>query len=277
MNNAQCYETKFIETHAGKIAYVESLGKSTPIVIIHGNSASKEFMQKQVDGLGQDYKVIALDLPGHGESSDAINPTTDYTLPGYAYTIAEVIQKLELDPVVLVGWSLGGHIAMEFMDEYPELLSGVVVISAPPLTPTEEGFKEAYLPTYSSSLGSKIEPFTPEEVKDYMTQGGIDFDANPDLMHAARRAHGLARRTMVNHVMEGRVKDERMIVEHSPIPLGIILGKDEHAINNDYIKSLNYANCLMLRTLDGGHDLQWSHAEDVDKMIREFMVILNSK
>ena len=274
MNKIQPLETKYIDTRAGKIAYIESTGISIPIVLIHGNSASKEFMQKQVDGLGKEYKVIALDLPGHGESNNASNPITDYTLTGYARTVAEIIQKLELGPVVLVGWSLGGHIAMEFMGEYPELLRGVMVISAPPVSPTEEGFKEAYLPTYSSSLGSKIDPFTPEEVKEYMTQGGVDFDANPELMNAALRAHGLARHTMVNHVMESKVKDERKIVEESTVPLGFILGKGEHAINNDYIKSLNYANCLMLRIIDGGHDLQWSHAKDVNKLIHEFVEML---
>lgn len=275
MKDPQKLKTNYIDISAGRVAYVESsgrsVGRSVPLLLIHGNSASKEFMKKQVEGLGKNFKVIVFDLPGHGESSNALNPASDYTLPGYAKIVEEMIHKLGLGPVILVGWSLGGHIAMEFMARSSHLLKGVVIISAPPLTPTEEGFKQAYLPTYSSSLGSKTEPFTPEEVKEYMTQGGIDFDRNPELLAAGVRAHGLARYIMVDDVMKGNVQDERSVVETCPVPLAFILGKHEHAINNDYIQSLDYANCTMLEVVDGGHDMQWSHADKVNALIRQFM------
>lgn len=104
-----------------------------------------------------------------------------------------------------------------------------------------------------------------------MTQGGIDFDRNPELLAAGVRVHGLARYTMVDGVMKGNVQDERSVVETCPVPLAFILGKHEHAINNDYIQSLNYANCTMLEIVDGGHDMQWSHADKVNALIRQFM------
>jgi len=262
---------KFIKTSAGTIAYYETSGGGTPVVLIHGNSCSKEYMIKQLDGLGLTYKMIALDLPGHGESSNALNPSQNYTLMGYARLVAEVIQKLHLQPVIVVGWSLGGHIAFEMMAEKPELLKGVVVASVPPFTPSEQGLKDAYLPTYSTPLGSKVEPFTLEDVKAYITQGVIDFDRYKILAQASMRAHGLARHTMVSAVLRGEGVDERKVVETSPVPLGIILGAQEHAINNTYVKSLKYKNCLMMETLPGGHDCQWSHAEQFNHYVDQFI------
>ncbi len=263
-------QKKFIETSAGKIAYHETSGKSGPIILIHGNSCSKEYMIKQLDGLGLKYKMIALDLPGHGESSNALNPSENYTLTGYARIVSEVIQKLNLQPVVVVGWSLGGHIALEMMAENPELLQGVLIASVPPFTPSEHVVKEAYLPTYSTPLSMKQEPFTREDVKEYITQGGIDLERYPILIEASMRAHGLARLTMVNAVLSGQGVDERKVAETSPIPLGIIMGSKEHVVNNDYIRSLKYANCCMMETLEGGHDCHWSHAEQFNQLVDRF-------
>lgn len=267
---SQNIQKKFVETSAGRIAYYETSGKAGPLLLIHGNSCSKEYMLRQLDALGLKYKMIAIDLPGHGESSNALHPSENYTLGGYARLAAEVIQKLKLGPVIVVGWSLGGHIAFEMMAENPELLKGVLAASTAPFTPSQKGLKEAYLPTYSTPLGSKLEPFTLEEVKAYITQGAIDLDRYSILAEASMRAHGLARSTMVGAVLRGEGADERKIVETSAVPLGIIMGAQEHAINNEYVKSLNYKNCLMMETLAGGHDCQWSHAEEFNHLVDKF-------
>lgn len=156
------------------------------------------------------------------------------------------------------------------MANSPELLQGVLIASVPPFTPSEHGIKEAYLPTYSTPLGMKLEPFTLEDVKAYITQGGIDLDRYPLLIEASMRTHGLARFTMVTAVLAGQGVDERKVVETSLVPLGIIMGAHEHAVNNDYIKSLTYANCLMMETLEGGHDCHWSHAEQFNQLVDRF-------
>jgi len=152
----------------------------------------------------------------------------------------------------------------------PKLLKGVLIASVPPFTPSEQGIKEAYLPTYSTPLGMKQEPFTLEDVKAYITQGGIDLDLYPLLVEASMRAHGLARFTMVNAVFEDKGADERKVVETSSVPLGIIMGAKEHAVNNEYIKSIKYANYLMMETLEGGHDCHWSHAEQFNQLVDRF-------
>lgn len=269
-------QKKFIETTVGTIAYYETPGdvekdNSIPLILIHGNSCSKEYLIKQIDGLGTEFKIIAIDLPGHGESDNANNPNLTYSMPGYAKLIAEVINQRGFEKVILVGWSLGGHIAYEFMDRYPHLLKGVIVACAPAFELSPKGLNHAYLPTYSTPLGSKREPFTLEDVKEYITQGAIDFNQYPFLAAASIRADGEARYYMVASVMQGMGANERKVVETSPIPLGIILGEQEHAINNDYIRSLSYANLTMMETISGGHDCQWGNSQDFNKFIRQFV------
>ncbi|MFN7365888.1 MAG: alpha/beta fold hydrolase [Alphaproteobacteria bacterium] len=264
-------QKKFLETSAGKLAYYETTGTGDTLLLIHGNSTSKEYMIRQLDELGTKYKMLALDLPGHGESDNAVVPLDTYTLAGYGRVCCEFIEKLNLGPVTVVGWSLGGHIAMEMMAENPSLLRGVLIACAPPFTPSENGLKEAYLPTYSTPLSMKIDPFTLEDTKSYITQGVIDFEKYPLLAKASMRAHGLARHTMVSAVLKGEGRDERQVVERSCVPLGILMAKQDHAINNDYTASLAYANCVMMETLDGPHDCQWSHPEAFNKVIVSFV------
>ena len=61
-----------------RIAAYESAGTGRPIVLIHGNSASSRVWQKQLEGpLGRKYRLIAIDLPGHGDSAPAPHPEVE--------------------------------------------------------------------------------------------------------------------------------------------------------------------------------------------------------
>ena len=97
-----------------QIAYYESSGTGPAVMLIHGNSASSQTFKAQVMGkFGQKYRVVAMDLPGHGESDQAVAPEKTYHMPGYAAVVAGVAQKLGLTGGVFVGWSLGGHVVLE--------------------------------------------------------------------------------------------------------------------------------------------------------------------
>ena len=68
-------KTHMIETPHGRIAAHESAGQGPAAVLIHGNSSSSRAFSKQLDGpLGTRFRLVALDLPGHGASDDAEGP-----------------------------------------------------------------------------------------------------------------------------------------------------------------------------------------------------------
>lgn len=116
-----------------EIAYYESSGTGPGVMLIHGNSASSQTFKEQVMGeFGQKYRVVAMDLPGHGESEQAADPAKTYHMPGYAAVVAEVAQKLGLTDGVFVGWSLGGHIVLEAVKLLPDA-AGFVIFGTPPL------------------------------------------------------------------------------------------------------------------------------------------------
>ncbi len=92
------------------IAYRENDGAGHPVLYIHGNSSSSKTFEKQLQA--SHHRCIALDLPGHGDS-DRFATHTEYGIPAYAKIVAELAQALDIEEAVIVGWSLGGHVALE--------------------------------------------------------------------------------------------------------------------------------------------------------------------
>ncbi len=98
------------------------------IVLVHGFSASLHTWEPWVDNLKRDYRVISLDLPGHGLSrcldNSEIGPVQ------FVETINRVANTLEIDHFTLAGNSMGGAAAWNYALAHPERLDGLVLVDA---------------------------------------------------------------------------------------------------------------------------------------------------
>src|SRR5206468_510625 len=99
--------------------------------------------RNQMEGpLGQRYRMLAPDLPGHGDSSDAVDPVRSYSMPGYADAMVEVLSLMGIDKAIVFGWSLGGHNGLEMISRFPGLLA-LMITGTPPVSAAEvtKGFR----------------------------------------------------------------------------------------------------------------------------------------
>ena len=107
-------------TAHGDLAYLDSGGEGPAVLFIHGNSSCKDIFARQLDSeIGRGYRCLALDLPGHGESSNAPEPEKTYSIHGFADAAMAFLETQKIERAVLVGWSLGGHAALEMMARWP--------------------------------------------------------------------------------------------------------------------------------------------------------------
>ena len=78
-------KTTNIDTSHCRIAVSESAGAGPAVLLMHGNSTCGQVFRNQLEGaLGERYRLVAIDLPGHGNSANATAPKRTYCMSGYA-------------------------------------------------------------------------------------------------------------------------------------------------------------------------------------------------
>jgi len=105
----------YLETRDGAKIYYEDHGEGQPILLVHGWMCSSKFWQKNVPELANTFRIVTVDLRGHGNSAKAL---TGQTIRQYACDVREVIERLGLRETVLVGWSLGGPVVLSYYQQY---------------------------------------------------------------------------------------------------------------------------------------------------------------
>ena len=118
---------KYLDITDAKI-YFEEYGEGEPLIFLHGNNGSIEDFYQQIPFFAKHYRVIVLDTRGQGRSTDLTK--TPYTYEVFSNDLFQIIQKLNLKKVNLVGWSDGGNTALIFNAQHPELINKIITIGA---------------------------------------------------------------------------------------------------------------------------------------------------
>jgi len=106
--------------------YLDS-GDGPAVLFIHGLTGSHRNWAHLVDTVNTDHRVLVPDLFGHGASA---KPMGDYSLGAHAATLRDLLDRLGIDRVTLVGHSFGGGIAMQFCYLFPERVERLVLVSS---------------------------------------------------------------------------------------------------------------------------------------------------
>ena len=102
--------------------------KRPPLILLHGGVGGIEMFGPNLPALAQKHHVIALDLEGHGRSGDADRPLRYETM---ADNVAALMNELGVTEADIIGYSLGGGVALQTAFRHPELVRKLVVVSSP--------------------------------------------------------------------------------------------------------------------------------------------------
>ncbi len=101
-------------------------GSGPTLVLIHGFPLNRATWQKQLDAFRASYRIIAPDLRGLGESEAGSGAIT---MAQFAEDTHELLKQVGTSPVVLVGHSMGGYVALAFAHQFPQMLHGLVLVA----------------------------------------------------------------------------------------------------------------------------------------------------
>jgi pimeloyl-ACP methyl ester carboxylesterase len=124
-------DVKYVELHGQRVAYRDA-GSGEVVVLIHGMAGSSDTWQAVIPQLTRGYRVIATDLLGHGQSA---KPRTDYSLGAFAAGLRDLLDELGIGRATIVGHSLGGGVAMQFIYQHPEYCQRLILVSSGGLGP----------------------------------------------------------------------------------------------------------------------------------------------
>ena len=105
-------------------------GAGAPLVFVHGFTTTAEFWREQIEAFSSRYRVVRINLPGHGVSPRPEG--RDYTIPAFADDVLGVFRALEIDEAVLIGLSMGGTVAQSFTLSHPGRVRALVLVGATP-------------------------------------------------------------------------------------------------------------------------------------------------
>jgi pimeloyl-ACP methyl ester carboxylesterase len=263
----------FLENELGTMAYRVSSGAGPTVVLVHGNSGSARSFARQLEGpIGERLRLVAIDLPGHGESQDAANPAA-YSLPGYARAVAALVKALGLEEAVFVGWSLGGHVLLEAAPDLPKA-AGFMIFGTPPLA-FPPAMAEAFLPNPAFGVG-----FSAEVSKEQAEAFVASFfrpgyaDVAPAFLDDVMRTDGRARAHLGASIAPNGYRDEVAVVANLKRPLAIVHGAKEQLVNGAYFDSLTMPTLWRgaVQTIpDAGHAPQWEQAPAFDALLEAFV------
>jgi len=102
------------------------------VLLIHGMAGSSDTWRAVIPRLAKKYRVVAPDLLGHGQSD---KPRGDYSLGAFAVWLRDLLDELGVARATVVGQSLGGGVAMQFVYQHPDYCQRLVLISSGGLGP----------------------------------------------------------------------------------------------------------------------------------------------
>ena len=102
-------------------------GQGKPLILLHGNGENCDYFEHQIPCFARDYRVIAIDTRGHGQSPRGEKP---FTIVQFAEDMHDFLDEKAIGKAILSGFSDGGNIALTFALKYPERVEKMIVDGA---------------------------------------------------------------------------------------------------------------------------------------------------
>lgn len=177
-------ELKYLDLHGDQVAYLDE-GQGEVILLLHGMAGSSQTWRSVIRPLSRHYRVVAPDLLGHGHSA---KPRSDYSLGAFAVSLRDLLDEIGVARATVVGHSLGGGVAMQFVYQHPDYAERLILIGSGGLGP-DVGWTLRLLSAPGAELIMPIIAPPPvlsvgEKVRSFFTKMGVESPRGAEIWNA---------------------------------------------------------------------------------------------
>lgn len=229
------FEKREVKTSHGVIS-VETCGQSGPdVVFIHAHRSSRQAFHRQTrNETFRNYRMVSFDLPGHGESEDAQDIARTYSLSGLADVTIELLELMGVHSPVLVGWALGGHVAIEMLRTGFPASALFLTGTSPVDSTTAQGLLR------KGSIDQSVPAGMSDEDAVRFVQRIFGASAQPFMQREAQRADGRFCMADLDHGLGEKIS-QHDVVSQLKVKTAVVNGRDDCVINLDQLDKASFS------------------------------------
>ena len=247
-----------------KISFTDS-GEGTAIVLLHGFLENKKMWKEYIDLFSTKYRVIAIDLLGHGES-DALGYV--HSMEENANVVQEVLKYLEIEKAIIVGHSMGGYVGLAFAELFPKNINKLVLLNSTSKADSHEkkinrnraikAVKQNYVNFVSLAIGNLFSENNRTRLTEEIEEAKIQALKTP-LQGIVASLEGMKIR-----------KDRESLLKENLFPVLLILGKKDPVLNYEESISQIENTTAKLVSFEDGHMSQIENKEELKTILLDF-------
>ncbi|MNS87250.1 3-oxoadipate enol-lactonase 2 [compost metagenome] len=246
------------------ISYSDT-GKGTAIVLLHGFLENKNMWQEFVSEFSTKYRVITIDLLGHGDT-ECLGYI--HSMEDNADAVHEVLSKLRIRKAIFAGHSMGGYVALAFAELYPEHIKGLVLLNSTSRADSEErktnrdraivAVKQNYANFIRMSIANLFSEDNREKLIEAIEKVKIEALKTP-LQGIVASLEGMKIR-----------KDREVLLHTTNYPKLLILGQQDPVLNFEETKEQIENTEIELVSFPDGHMSHIENKEELSKVLWDF-------
>lgn len=250
-----------------KVAYYCYGKGAKTIVLLHGFLENSSMWKAVINEFSNQYKMIAIDLLGHG-NSECLGYV--HTMEEMAETVEKVLKKEKISEAVFVGHSMGGYVTLAFAEKYPKQVGKLCLLNSTSQSDSEERkeirnraiqmAKTNYEALVSMSISNLFSSETSNEFIDEIAECKKEALKTPVQGYIAC-AEGMKQRTNREHVLKS-----------GSIESLIITGEKDPVLEHQYILEEATRTQTPIVELSNGH---MSHIENKQELLKALAVFFN--
>lgn len=262
VSSASCAESFY--SHNRFISYTE-VGEGLPLVLIHAFPTDKRLWTAQQEGLKKHFRVISLDLWGFGESSSVNGGAV--SMQEYAEEVKELLKHLHIQKAIIGGESMGGYIALAFLEHYPKQIEGLILANTQALADSPE----------TKALREKTAVEVLEQGTEQFIQGFINKTLSPNASEETRAflTHilSLQKPTAIASALRGMALRQQTldVLAKTELPVLIISSDQDNIISSQRSLEMHELakNSRLVIINNSGHLANIEQAEQWNRAVLE--------